>query len=370
MDKSNHFDIEEIKSLIKIWDVLQHFGHDCPEVCKVINSPLRDESNPSFSIFADGTMANDFGSSDSWDVISLYATLSGCSLHEAIVGCGKLAGLQGGVVPPSLSVPPPPRSKLPTPPKAKKEGFRERLGPLTDELIQQMKDCARAAIVNDEVCELTKLLKAKGIDTKFALTLVEAGVIGLLSHPSLSKPAIAWIFDNAHFGKACKLRFSAESSRETIWWQGKSAEHFFGEQLVGMPIDSANIKPMVVTEGETDALTLLQHDINCIGVCGASVIPDPRIIHYFLSCTNCAVVLDADDAGRKSTEKLQDAIMQGGTSTRVLEKVMSKIPEGMDINSCWLKWGNKFADYAKEELDRLTNSFKYNKEITPVNPTN
>ena len=108
----NHFDIDEIKSRIKIWDVIHHFGIDCPEKCIAIKSPLRSDNNPSFSIFANGEAAKDHSTGEGYDVISLYRAFTSCNLHEAIKGCGSIAGLSSSDIPDAISVPLPPKSKV------------------------------------------------------------------------------------------------------------------------------------------------------------------------------------------------------------------------------------------------------------------
>ena len=108
----NHYDIDEIKERLKIWDVMRHFGHDVPEACRAVRSPVREERSPSFSIFADGVLAKDHATGDTYDVILLFEQLQGCSRHDAIVGCGQLAGMVAGDMPSDMAVPLPPKSRL------------------------------------------------------------------------------------------------------------------------------------------------------------------------------------------------------------------------------------------------------------------
>lgn len=347
MKDQKHFDINEVKERIHIWDVLRHFGHDCPEQCKAIRSPLRDERSPSFSIFADGKMAKDHATGESYDVILLYEALSGCNRHEAIVGCGAIAGLTAGEIPPEFSVPPPPRSRVTTKKKADRGDFRSKLGPYTQEVRQQMIAAGREFIEADDGNILRQFCKMKRISTMFMREMIESGMVGVLQHPALRSPAIAWMFHNQHFGHGCKLRFEAGSSHKTLWWEGKSRNHFFGEQLFQIN------EPVILTEGESDAIILLQHGINAIGVTGAQVIPDPRVTHFFTSHRKVGIWYDADEAGRDATVKIQEAIESEASGAIVCNNIGNKVPDGMDIGECWVKYGNRFMSYAINEFDRL-----------------
>jgi DNA primase len=349
----NHFDIPEIKSRIKIWDVLRHFGHDVSERCKAVKSPLREEKHPSFSIFADGTMAKDHASGDSYDVILLYMAMAGCSKHEAIVGCGKLAGLSAGELPPEMSVPPPPpsmnigRSKG----KAERRTLRDAL-PAYDTMIRHEMEGWALQDLRDRNGILHQFCRSKNLSIVDIEVLVRTGIIGVLRHPALREPAIAWMFDNPHFGPACKLRLTADSSRMTLWWKGKSAEHLFCEQIIHKSTEGDDGK-MMVTEGESDCIVLRCLGIPAVGVTGAGVVPDPRVIHWALSNRKVGVWYDNDEAGRKGTKELQQQILQEATAAAVFNGIGSFVPEGMDIGDCWVKWPERFADRARIELDRL-----------------
>tara|TARA_B100000405_G_scaffold39524_1_gene26537 strand:- start:902 stop:1981 length:1080 start_codon:yes stop_codon:yes gene_type:complete len=358
MNAPSHYDIADIKDRVKIWNVLHHFGHDCPETCKAIKSPLRDERHPSFSIFADGAMAKDHSTDDSFDVIGLYQTLAGCNTHEAIVGCGKLAGLAPSDLPPHLSVPPAPRSRIPSREEAPSR-MKESLGEYTDDRAEEMREEAKLSL-RREGGILRDFLRRKSLSESFAASMIEAGVIGVLKDKALREPAIAWMFENSHFGKGCKLRLAADSSRKTVWWHGKAQEHLFGEQLIMHGSHCAAI----ITEGESDTLALLQLGIPALGVTGAGILPNPKIVHFCCSYKDLGVWMDNDEAGRKATVKLQEHVATHASGSTVHEGVGSRVPEGMDIGDCLCKWGDKFSRYALRELDSLKVKHKPSKPHT------
>ncbi len=348
MNPPSHYDIADIKDRVKIWNVLHHFGHDCPETCKAIKSPLRDERHPSFSIFADGAMAKDHSTDDSFDVIGLYQTLAGCNTHEAIVGCGKLAGLAPSDPPPRLSVPPAPRSRL-SPSGGGSSKMKDMLGDYTDGRVAEMQDAAHMSLRDPESI-LSKFCESKNLTKEFIEAMIRHGLVGVLDDKSLGRPAIAWMFENSHFGKACKLRLASDSSHKTVWWHGKAQEHLFGEQLMLHGSGCAAI----LTEGESDTLSLLSMSIPALGVTGAGILPSPKVIHYSCSYKDIGVWMDSDEAGRKATVKLQEHVATHATNSKVHEGVGSNVPDGMDIGDCLVKWPTRFARYANQELDRIT----------------
>jgi DNA primase len=354
MKDSNHYDIEEIKSRVDIFDVLRHFGHEVRNVCKAIKSPLRDESSPSFSIFAKGTMAKDHGTGESYDCILLYKALAGCSLHDAIVGCGKIGNLQAGALPPELCVPPPPRSVATRASKEEtRESLRDKLGAVTEQTVEQMQKKAHELLDDTRPNILTQFCSLKKLDHAFMHRMVDAGMVGVLEHPALRTPAIAWIYKNPVYGIGVKLRFLADTSHKTMWWVGKSSEHFYGEQLVTPVVFGEDRSKIIVTEGESDALVLLQIGMPAVGIAGAGVLTDMRVTNMYLCHRNVGVWYDNDKAGVDATSKIQEHILKNASGSAVFQGIGDFIPQGLDIGDCWFKYGEKFADRAKKELDKL-----------------
>jgi 5S rRNA maturation endonuclease (ribonuclease M5) len=357
MNDANHFVIADIKERVKIWDVCNEFSRPTAPVCKAIKSPFRDEKSASFSIFADGDMAKDHATGESYDIILLFQEFTGCNTHDAIIGCGAIAGMSGGELPSELSVPPPPRSTFQrdtSEHEASKPSLRDRLGEFTPEVMKGMQELAAANLKQGEGI-LSEFCDRKKISNDFMMKMVEQGLVGVLDHQALRSPAIGWMFDNPHFGTACKLRLTAESSRITIWWKGKAQEHLFGEQLPSKG-------KAILTEGESDALVLLQLGLPALGVIGAGVTPDHRVLHYSLSYKDVAVWYDADDAGRKAQAKVKAHIQEHASGVKIFAGIGDKVPNGMDIGECWEKWGERFKKYATGELDRMESQDKDTRE--------
>lgn len=353
----NHFDTAEIKERLTVWGVLRHFGYEVSDGSVKALCPIHGEKTPSFSISKDGRLYKCFGCGAAGDVITLWGELSGCDKHTAIVECGNLAGLQAGEIPSGLSVPPPPRSQF-RQDKQQSSSFREKLGPYTEEIQGQMIDQAlRCLDVGGNI--LTEFCSLKNIEVDFMRCLVESKMVGVLEHPALRQPAIAWLYDNHSYGKACKLRFDASSSKMTMWWEGKSAQHLFGEQLVSA-VKIGGVRPKImVVEGESDCITMLQLGIPALGVPGSKVLPEPRITHGYLAYRNVGVWYDADNAGREATTKMQQHVIAHASGVATFDNIGSKVPDGMDIGDCWLKWGERFAKYAKSEVDGMESSNKH-----------
>lgn len=347
----NHYDIDTIKDRIKIWDVMRHFGHDVGDRCKAVKSPLREDRSPSFSIFANGNAAKDHSTGMGYDVISLYQELAGVSKHEAIVGCGRLAQMGGGSIPQECYVPPPPRSTVAA--KQKDDSsFVHKLGELNQDVLDLMKAKAHAMLAGKGNM-LTQFCAAKKFDHAFMATMIDQGLVGVLESPHLREPVITWIFHNSIHGYGCKIRFKSGTSHSTMWWHGKSSEHFFGEQLVKpLAIDDQD-RRLILTEGESDCLTMLQMGIPALGMTGAGVLPTMQVTHAMLGHRTIGVWYDSDQAGRDATEKVQHHILQHASGATVIRGIGSKVPDGMDIGDCHVKYGKKFENYAKKEFDLL-----------------
>ena len=358
MSDSNHYEIDDIKRGLTVWQVLRHHGHPVDDGKTSTLCPIHSEKSPSFHIKNDGSLYNCFGCGAGGDVITLYQEISGCNRHEAIVNCGKLAGLSAGERPPEFHVPPPPKSHIPhLPENIGKVTLRDRLGPFTpeveEEAIQEALRCIDGKVDGDSSNILTAFCARKKLSLGFIRECIENRLIGVFAHSEIKSPAIAWLYDNPIYGKACKLRFTADSSRITMWWDGKAQEHFFGEQRLRHASQSAEESKVIVAEGESDVLTLLQIGVSAIGATGAGILPCFKLTHLLLAYRNFAVVYDADNAGRLNTTKMQDHVSKNASGSTLFKGIMSKIPEGMDIGQCFTKWDARFSDYVKKEIDRM-----------------
>jgi len=114
--------ISEAKARIRIPDLWAHFNlpGEPRASCK---SPFRDESKPSFSVDADGTLWNDFATGEAGDAVDFFQRASGLGRTEA---CRKFIELAGGSSAPWLRT----AGKQPAEPKPGLPGFRK--GTLAD----------------------------------------------------------------------------------------------------------------------------------------------------------------------------------------------------------------------------------------------
>jgi|SaaInlStandDraft_1057018.scaffolds.fasta_scaffold01243_15 hypothetical protein len=339
MNKDKHYDIATIKETLKIWDVLKCFGYEVQPKCGLIKSPIRGEAHPSFSIYDGGKKAKDHSSGDQWNVIDLYAHLDQCSVHEAIVGCGQLAGLQGSETPNGLHVPPPPPSSLPAKPTPQREkSYVQKLPQLTRKLVAEMSVAAHASINNDS-SPLSVFAANKGLTKKTIIKAINKGMIGVLNpipDMGITQPVIVWLFKDWAGNLGAKIRFDPLSSRKTIWWQGQAKEFLFGDVATcKSELEDFSRPPIFVTEGESDALTVLQLGCPVLGIVGANTIPTTPKLHAYFSHRSVGIIYDSDKAGVKSSSKLADHITQtitGSTIYNLTNSGLMDIRTGSDIN--------------------------------------
>ena len=84
--------LAEAKGRLNIYGLWRHFGFD-GEPKASCRSPFRDDTKPSFSVNADGTLWNDFGTGEGGDAVDFFKRASGLSKTEA---CRKFIELAGG----------------------------------------------------------------------------------------------------------------------------------------------------------------------------------------------------------------------------------------------------------------------------------
>ena len=361
MDTASHYDIPDIKESLHVWTVLARFGHQVPEKCGVIKSPLRDDNSPSFSISQEGKLAYDFSTGDSWDVISLYQYLDSCSLHEAIVGCGKMAGLQAGDAPVGLYVPPAPSSKVAkTKPKEETKNWKDELPILTDALLVKMRMAAVSAVSNGYSSDLSRFAKVKGFSKKTMLRAINLGMVGILENFGHSKKSVmVWIFRDWEGNIGAKFRFDPLSSRETIWWQGGAKDFLFGDiATCKSELEDFKRPPIFLTEGESDALTVVQYGYPVLGIVGANAVPTTPKLHAYLSHRAVGIIYDSDHAGIESSSKLANHIeseISGATIFNFTNSSVFGIPSGGDINEAMKEQGeDNFKSVIKAAYDQMS----------------
>ena len=92
---SNHFqwsNLADAKARLNIHGLWRHFGFE-GEPKANCRSPFRDDSRPSFSVKADGTLWNDFSTGDAGDSVDFFQRATGLPQKDA---CRKFIELAGG----------------------------------------------------------------------------------------------------------------------------------------------------------------------------------------------------------------------------------------------------------------------------------
>lgn len=88
-------ELEEAKRLVSVADVWRRLRPETAPAKEIgaFRSPIREERNPSFSIFAGGQEWKDHGTGESGDQVDLIEVFTGCTTSEAI---GSLIEIAGG----------------------------------------------------------------------------------------------------------------------------------------------------------------------------------------------------------------------------------------------------------------------------------
>ena len=350
-----YFDIEQIKSRLKIWDALQRMGCDVKTRCGAIKSPFRDDRSPSFSIFADGERCKDHSTGESWDVISLVEAYRGVDSKEAIEICAGWAGVaeeDTSTYGRSMHIPQPPKSKANNNKgDAKAPDWKASFPPPTGQSLCNLRKQAQIELSARNL-PLYIFAKLKGLTNETMIKAINIGLIG--SHKkSATESMITWHFLGVNGETGIKVRTTPQSSRKTFWLHGKASNFLFGDVLFNRKsFSDENRLPLFVVEGESDVLAMLQLGFPAVGITGAATIPDPILTHRIFSHRQVTLLFDNDDAGVKGSLKFMANILKEATDCNVTNLTgndFMSIPKGCDIGNV-VEQGGKVLQKVKEEL--------------------
>lgn len=284
---------DELRSRIKVWDVLNRFFRaEIPSRCGLYASPLREDENKSFSIFAGGDVCKDHGTGESWDIFGLLTGPGGKSFSEAVRMLEEWTGehliVSGGEY----------RKPLPEQPDTP-EGYHE----LKEECLERAEDwMSRPSVLMD-------LCLRKRWNPEHMNKLVDMGVVGL------SKNGAAWIMN-----RGIKKRGDAFISHEDRWICGKGRQNLFLEQL-----SKPSVPLVFLFEGESDSLTALFSGVtkggkSCVlGIPGASIRPLVSVMKPLVYGKLVVMVGDNDKAGHRFHEGMGEHLRKMGVMAKHID---------------------------------------------------
>ncbi len=276
----------------------------------VVNSPFRDESSPSFSIFGKGTKFRDHGSGDHGDIFDFYMLARNCTRDEAIRGIGEILGIKvkrhdhlfssKRIIRPSISNTPPMKTEF----------------TMTDVYeIQKQLSTDLAALESNE--DLLKFLKRKLIKPEIFCKM-------LLEHSaSFEEGRIHY-----HYRSGIKVRWDWESSKSTRWKSGGSAETVWRE----LELTRSDIFNVVITEGETDCMRLLSYNLSdetaVVAMPSAGWSPDPVMCGLIANSRSVLIMGDNDAAGLASGKRISSLLK----AHSMFSKINVLEWEGFEVN--------------------------------------
>jgi len=372
---ADHYDIEEIKSRIKIADLFERDGHALRRSGSslVVRCPFHDEKTPSCHITEHTNTFHCYGCGAGGDIFSYWQESRGVNFSESLPDLASIAGIGA-------------RDYTPT--EATKKDLRksfqreEKLpDPLTGKALQDWLDANEALTKND--AELSRIAKWRGYSDTLLPWAAQRGLIGLYPYykidreaflvemptPSLTKNKGSDPLPQSLISVSTHIRLSPNTKGND---HPKQSWRFSPSGCGSWPFivgDHTKAKYLFILEGQWDALALIDimewhtleqwpSSIAVIGLRGATS-GDKFLTHYQLREDAIAFAFaDADTAGstwffipcrrcplhkKPSPHKLEQCLHEQCADRKPsfiesLEKIISRVhglqpsTEGMDFN--------------------------------------
>lgn len=314
------YDTNEIKSRISVWELLKKLGHDVTPTRRAFKSPLREDKNPSFSVYADGRRWKDFGTGEGGTIIDLLKVATGCSTKDAIKELAIMAGVQTEDMDGSpLSRIPKPNRKVVT--KIEPLLSIEKLRSLRVNLKHFLRNPSSSAMQSLDWIpgdRLQEILKKGWLGADF-------------------RGDLAYLMRRGY-----KVRTSPRSSRGDRWRMGKACQNMF-VSFLDDDITNPDKDKLILCEGESDtiAATLQWGDKYKVAGClSATIMPPDEILYPLIrGVRQVTVIFDGDQAGRIGAARVVDHVKKMvGSNIKVSKR---SLPEGEDIKSVFIKQKTK-----------------------------
>lgn len=334
--------IARIKEQVSIPELLRKYGHQVSDRDQLIKSPIRDDSQASFSIFAQGRKWKDHATADHGDVIDLFAALEECGLPEAIRRlCGQLGiALDGEIkLAKGLAAPRGPALR-----RSQEGAGPERWEP--DEDFEQQKDLAKGglyslllasaedAINHNHHLALQLLCDTKGFEAHELLSLISKRGMNIGAAPGQAtrnghnKGVLFYYMPHG-----VKMRTNATNSRGDRWLHGRAKDNLFRPVLY-----AEDMNHVIFVEGETDAISVaMAYHRNrkpiplILGIPGARITPSNECLYEHLRHKPKSIVVcfDNDETGEDAANKFSDHLRQSlghkqATTRATIEKDLSR----------------------------------------------
>lgn len=236
------------------------------------------------------------------DAIKLWQQQRGGSAGDALKECAAWAGISGNVASrplPSSKAPPPATDAIPY--------------ALSDHEIGEAMEMVRRLLYDPTLCE--RVAKARDWQPETIRALAQEASLGW------HKEKLAFLYDSG-----VKLRWRAENGERVIRWH-------FGKPWIwrGAFLRIPDFRRVIVTEGETDAISLIDAGEETHGETLVVALPSastfkPEWAARFAG-KDVTLALDNDHAGQKATARV-------GTILRRVAKSVSEVDWGAALNAC------------------------------------
>ncbi|WMX17584.1 toprim domain-containing protein [Aureispira sp. CCB-E] len=335
--------IEEIKSRLRIQDVLAHYGIE-PNKNKHINCPFHEDKTPSMKVYAETNTVYCFSGNcathgSSLDVIEFVMQMEGGTKRQAILKCKALLG---------------------------------HIEPMKGELraMDQVWKSLQQSLGRSEKAK--SYLKNRGLSTK--------GVgyhSGQLHKGKLAKEAksVGLINEqNKPWAANCVLYPLKDALDKVVSLYGRSLTtgHFYLSGRCGLypSYPSKKAKQIILTESIIDATSLLEikalKDYEVLALYGTNGLTEEhkKALESCGDLEEIILLLDGDAAGAKASKKYQVELQQllPKVSTRIVE-----LPNNTDINELW---ANHLSEAMFVELLQVEKPKSLENKLNTANPNN
>lgn len=280
--------LERAKASTTIFAVLRAYGLLDGQDRLLISSPFREDKHPSFSIRADGMVAHDFATGESFDSIGVIMRALGCSAADAARELIRIAAL----------------TPAPTPPR----------------LAQPKKTLRLPAFTVPSVGDLAEIQRVRGWPVFAGLEIAtQRGLLHrcTMADDGVSRPAWA-ITDSAR--RSVQVR----RTDGQLWTWNKAKAWTLGGSIAGWPIGAADIgdrRLVLFCEGGPDFLAahtlawLADRASSVAVVCvpGATVSLHPGALPFFTG-RHVRIFEHTDDAGSDAGQRWAAQLTQAGAT--------------------------------------------------------
>jgi len=325
---------------------------------------LGEGERGSFSVNIETGWTTDFGSSAyDGDIFDVVQQTQGLSFPDALEWIRNYTGIPRDAVASERSASStsatdrPPKRRSTT--RRRKPQFREEGGGVVD--IAEVEKWSRRLQADDEVARAARdyLTRTRGLDP----ALLQAARLGLAPNASLfNHPDAEWWLvvpivrrgDEPVVYAVKAYAFDPDGLDWTRDTEGRKIVRAKGSGLYDVrPTDCRIEGPLLLCEGELDALCALSHGFNALtGSAGASTFKHEwasYIADTHPGDSRLLIVYDGDDAGRKGAKKAASGLHGAGVSVGLVA-----LPDGQDVSEVLLAGGRR----ALEDCLRRAESYE------------